>query len=419
MKKIDITKLGTLYIGDCREALKEIPDNSIHVVVTSPPYWSVRYYNIEPSIWNENKNCKHQWETFKRKANLHQSHFSDTRRENNTDITYDLCKICGALRCQLGAEPDPDMYIRNLIEIFNEIHRILRDDGVFWLNIGDTWISGDIIGDLVEKEKYGKSGCMALIPDRLAIALVESGWIIRTKVIWAKGVSMCDTYSGSAMPEQIIATEWIEENGELKLRQGSWRPTYANEIVFMLTKKMKYFSPGMRERYASSIDRKPKPYGGIKYTGQLKNFKATTLGRNIRDVWTINPESMHENHSAVFPQKLVFYCLKSTISLGGCCSKCGTPYAPIVKKEVISGKSRDIDINNFEPSKPIGWKPMCSCNADTIPCTVLDPFLGSGTTATVAERLGIRWIGVEISDKYVDIIKRRVYSSEMLLFQNL
>jgi len=115
-------------------------------------------------------------------------------------------------------------------------------------------------------------------------------------------------------------------------------------------------------------------------------------GRNLRDVWIITTQPTPEAHFATFPEKLVEPCIKAGTSERGCCSKCGSP----IKR---------VDTN---------WKPTCVCNAETIPCTVLDPFGGSGTVAKVARDLNRRFILIEINPAYVDIAKKKIHANEQL-----
>ena len=376
--------LCDIRIGDCLSVLQTIPSDSVHCCVTSPPYWGLRAYGTEGHI---------------------------------------------------GLEPSVQEHISVLVEVFREVRRVLRPDGVAWLNYGDAYAgsgcgpqgkSGDRASRTFTAEGLGsgrripaaKPKDLMLLPARLAIALQEDGWWVRSEIVWAKGVSFCPTYSGSVMPESCTD-----------------RPTSSHEKIFLLTKSTKYFynSEAVREKAVS----RPHSPGNRRNNGRLTSSMghveepertwATSGTRNLRNVWTINPRGFAGAHFATYPEQLVEPCIRAGTSAAGCCPACGSPWRPkVVKSGGILGSSwgnhaDDAEKGNADIGRiasrggtpyrrgAVGWYPTCSCGADhTIPCVVLDPFMGSGTTGAVAVREGRSFIGIELNPAYVDMAVARI-----------
>jgi DNA modification methylase len=339
-----------IHIGDCLSVLKTIPSDSVHCCITSPPYWGKRSYGVDGHI---------------------------------------------------GLEHDMRDHIRVLVDVFREVRRVLRPDGTLWLNYGDGYSGSSMEGGSgkstlgrststyrkgqnieVFRESPAISGLrpknLLMLPARLAIALQEDGWWVRSEIVWAKGVSFCPTYSGSVMPESCTD-----------------RPTSSHEKIFLLTKSTKYFynSEAVREKAVSS----PHSPGNRRNNGRLTSSMghveepernwATSGTRNLRNVWTINTRPFAGAHFATYPEQLVEPCIRAGTSAAGCCPACGSPWR----------------------LKVVGWSPTCLCGADhTIPCVVLDPFMGSGTTGAVAVREGRSFIGVELNPAYVDMAAARI-----------
>jgi DNA modification methylase len=391
-----------LLVGDVRETLKQIADKSVHCCVTSPPYWGLRDYGNDG---------------------------------------------------QLGLEPTPTEYIDGLVKVFKEIHRVLRDDGILWLNIGDSYASfrdgkvtpdtarGESDGTLVEKGKASNRMASSFantsikhkdivgIPWRLAFALQADGWYLRQDIIWAKP---------NPMPESVTD-----------------RCTKSHEYIFMLTKSPKYFF----DSRAIQEDAKTKPGatwqerkeagatagnvivgdGTRNGTQRVVHGKGVTSNltrqdgkRNRRSVWTINVKPFKEAHFATFPPELIEPCILSGTSEFGVCNQCGKQYERKMEKGAIpERKTRDntlgvhpnrlttTRLNSVDmiaiPQHQIGWQKTCECvDSQPIPATVLDPFFGSGTTGLVAQQFGRNWIGCEINPEYAKIASLRLVEKSLI-----
>ena len=311
--------MKTNYIleGSVFDRLKDIEDESIQCVVTSPPYWGLRDYG------------EHE---------------------------------------QLGLEETPEEFVDNLVKMFREVKRVLRKDGTIWLNLGDSYFSQGTNMDRNwdNRQKNFSKGKPKInlnhnilkqkdlcgIPWRVAFALQSDGWYLRQDIIWHKP---------NPMPESVQD-----------------RCTKAHEYIFLLTKSAKYFYDvdAVREP-VSEISLKRAEYGwdcdrpstknasmngkGI-HTKKMGNRFVNPDGRNKRSVWTITTKPYKEAHFATFPPELPELCIKAG--------------------------SREGDI-------------------------VLDPFFGSGTTGWVAQRLGRKWIGVELNPEYIKIAEKRFMQQEL------
>jgi len=317
--------------GDCLRSLRAMPAESVQTCITSPPYWGLRDYG-DPG--------------------------------------------------QLGLEPTPEQYVANMVEVFAEVRRVLRDDGTCWLNLGDSYNGSGGVGGpgkshtnqgSVERpdNRAGWSGLkpkdLVGIPWRVAFALQADGWYLRSDIIWAKP---------NPMPESVTD-----------------RPTKAHEYLFLLSKSPRYFydadaiaeslAPASVSRLSQDVesqagsDRVPGKtngamkavgprFGGNKYgAGESEQSRTksgevwdnTTGKRNKRTVWTVTTQPFKGAHFATFPPKLIEPC-------------------------VLAG------------SKP----------GDT----VLDPFSGSGTTGMVALRHDRSYIGLELSSEYAAMSRNRI-----------
>ena len=319
MKKKVQEIVNTVFLGDCRDVLKDYPDKCVDTCITSPPYWGLRDYKVDN---------------------------------------------------QIGLEDEVDEYICQLVDVFAEVNRILKDDGTLWLNLGDSYAgstgrSGGIsdINNIARQLSTGshqnlrpanvaglKSKDLIGVPWRAAFALQEYGWYLRSDIIWHKP---------NPMPESV-----------------SDRPTKSHEYIFLLSKRPQYYydaesikeltiNPYVGESWAQrKLGGEPTRHGlqGAAAVG-AGNFR-TGEKRNKRSVWTVTTKPYAGAHFATFPSELITPCIKAG--------------------------SREKGI-------------------------VLDPFMGSGTVAEFSKKLGRFYTGVELNEEYHDLIKKRTSQMEMFI----
>lgn len=210
-----------LVTGDCREILRRLPEKIVQCVWTSPPYWGLRKYDgVEPSVWGGDSECLHEWGVEQIVRGPAQVQGATSARKGRSNIEAQIqrgvaqgsyCQLCGAWRGCLGNEPTPDQYVTHLVEVFREVRRVLRDDGVLWLNLGDSYVSNGRYDEAYEAkrnrggthandaEKYARfnprTGAKAaglkfkdlvMIPETTAMALRADGWYLRSKAPWVK-----------------------------------------------------------------------------------------------------------------------------------------------------------------------------------------------------------------------------------------
>lgn len=295
-----------LLCGDAIEQLRTLPDKSVNTCVTSPPYYGLRDYGTGTWVGGD-PNCPHyrQNKVVKEHTNTgHANTFGESGGMGDA-IYKKVCPLCGATRVdnQIGLEETPEKYINRLVEVFREVKRVLRDDGIIWVNIGDSYSGsgkgpkgGNIPTGTKPKDLIG-------IPWMLAFALRADGWYLRQDIIWAKN---------NPMPESVKD-----------------RCTRSHEYIFMLTKSRKYYfdhtamqedaDPKNKKRYRSPFNQgkceeTPYPNGGKNTPG----MKPYTGKRNKRDVWQISVcSSVKEAHFAVFPKELVEPCVLAGCPEGG------------------------------------------------------------------------------------------------------
>lgn len=318
-----------ILLGNTKDVLKSLPDKMVNCIVTSPPYYGLRDYGVKE---------------------------------------------------QIGLEPTPEEYIQNLVSIFRECKRVLKDDGTLWVNIGDSYgrsggtqgggnrellhmdgkqrRMGKLVGSLKSKDLIG-------IPWMLAFALRSDGWYLRQDIIWSKP---------NPMPESVTD-----------------RCTKSHEYVFLLSKSQKYYfdrqsiaepvvagyngSSFTKGKTALNGERKgvgkgprrnedsPRIHGnkpGRDDGGRACN-NPDQITRNKRSVWNVTPKPFKEAHFAVFPEKLIEPCILAGSPKGG---------------------------------------------------LVLDPFMGSGTTAVVSRNLDRNYLGIEINPDYIEIANRRIFNTK-------
>lgn len=338
---------------------------------------------------------------------------------------------------QIGLENTPEAYVGSLVEVFREVKRVLRDDGVLWLNLGDSFSGSPkgsdncdtsstltkptngrkrtsqvpTTGMIGTKRDFGagiKPKDLIGIPWMVAFALRADGWWLRSDVIWAKG---------SCMPESVTD-----------------RPTRSHEYVFLLTKSPSYFYDyhAVKEVAVQADRVRADKIGGDKGDDVHHSPGGVFTGagtRNRRSVWTINPKPYKGSHFATMPPALAEVCVKAGTSEKGCCPTCGSPWERVVERTSTSSDN-DRDFQGVpvhqanrdkaqEPKKsghlgtPLtaekGWAPTCKCPPhEPVPCTVLDPFSGSGTTGYVANRLGRHYVGTDLNLDYLPLAEARL-----------
>lgn len=434
-----------ILIGDVMEQLATLPDESVHCVVTSPPYWGLRDY-AQCQCIDEDRVPDPDCETCK-----------GTGKEDHYDY-------------QIGLEETPQEFISKMVKVFAEVRRVLRSDGVCWVNLGDSYAGGGRgSGSAKQQSNRGteilpkskvldglKSKDLMGMPWRVALALQADGWWMRKDVI-EEVEFYCPCGCGYIMEERIWRWSqdrdliWKKENPMPESTKD--RPTTAHEYIFLLTKSAQYFydaeaiktdgrpSPKMPDGRDTgsgghgSVHRKGREQGakvkpvdlGLKqdqlgkanYTGFNGRYVPRSKA-NRRSVWTIPTQPFAGAHFATFPEELVRLCVLAGTSEKGCCDKCGAPYERVYEKtghvnkreaaHVPGNASSKQDSTGWAPTSEAtdDWQPTCECGAGIEPCVVMDPFLGSGTVGLVAKLLKRNWIGIELNPKYADIARIRI-----------
>jgi DNA modification methylase len=314
--------------GDATASLRFFADGDIDMVLTSPPYFRLRDYNADG---------------------------------------------------QIGVEPAVDEWVDNLWTVVAEIKRVLTPTGTLWVNVGDTYSTHPSQG--------GDRKSLLLGPERLALRLIEEGWILRNKIVWQKS---------NAMPTSVrdrLACTW--------------------EALYVFAKQPQYFfdidairvphtsRPSKRNRVTAGVRgreswRGPNAGGShgldaVKAEGRVGH----PLGKNPGDVWRIASSNYRGAHHATFPVALAERAIRA-----GCpearCSACRRPW----RRELIRS------LGGMAIRGPLA--PACACGALSEPGLVLDPFFGAGTTGIAAEVLGRDWLGIELNPDFAALAKQRI-----------
>ena len=462
---------ATLYQGHVLSVLRTMEPESVHACVTSPPYYGLRAYGTDPQVWGEpGEGCEHVWGEEGVTGGPAGAQGSTSQRKGRANVTEQVargrsqgafCSRSGCWRGELGSEPTLALYLAHLVEVFEAVKRVLRRDGVCWINMGDAYagswgnqgrkagrgaqrpINGPMI-QAVQDGRYQDNGSgtgtvrdpgikpkdLMLIPARLAIALQENGWWVRSDCIWHKP---------NPMPSSVTD-----------------RPGTAHEYLFMLTKAAKYYYDAWAVRQPSSDNpissaRRTRADNGA--TGR-KALHGTAWGqsgngarnddgeRHLRSVWTIPTEAYPGSHFATFSTKLVEPCVLASTSQEGVCSTCGTPWKREVERQTrqvmdYNGKNAEQDTHfsgrrmlgnvraaraagadhdhPFPAPQTLGWHAGCKCNAPTQPAVILDPFAGTSTVGAVAIRHGRRFVGIELSERYCRLSAKRLAGANPVL----
>jgi site-specific DNA-methyltransferase (adenine-specific) len=331
-----MTKLlrNQVIVGDAQTEIDKLPANSVDTVITSSPYFLLRDYGVKG---------------------------------------------------QIGLESTVDEWADELRVVMRGISRVLKPTGSVWLNLGDSYS---------RHSRYGATPKSLLLgPERVALALVEDGWILRNRIAWTKTNSM-----PNSVKDRFSCT---------------W------EVVYFLVRSKHYFfdldavrlptqvsRPSPRVRAQDPRPERPAwagPLAGsnsglaaMKASGQVSH----PLGKNPGDVISTPASNYRGAHFATFPEALIERPL-----LAGCpervCSKCGVPW----ERE---------QVDRHAPLPVLGSiRPRCTCTPDWRPGLVLDPFFGAGTVGVAAERLGRDWLGIELNPAFAELARQRIGATGM------
>jgi DNA modification methylase len=465
--------------GHVLDRLAELPDESVHCCVSSPPYYGLRDYGIESQVWGGDPRCEHEFSREMRAGMSGGTASAKVQIKRHGASEHGFCH-CGAWRGDLGLEPTLDLYLDHMVEIMRAVRRVLRKDGTCWVNIGDSYASGTTakrtapktsvdVGGWLDAEIQGgacvhspgfKQKDLMLIPWRLAIRLQEDGCadLKACRTIERVRAELFAEYEDK-MPERVAAVldrldaEYREAKGESWWVRSAivWskaapmpesvtdRPTSAWEPVFLLTKSAKYFwdQEAVREDFA---DERMGCDGGTAPSQRNRGGRTDGLtkpsginpsangGRNMRNHWPLGPAPFPEAHFATFVPEIPRRAILAGTSQKGVCPQCGAPWcrqyasryvkSPVHGVGSVVGRHYETGSNGWDgagyprlnkETTTIGWQPSCSCAAgDAVPATVLDPFLGAGTTALVADRLGRDCIGIELNPAYAAMAENRL-----------
>jgi DNA modification methylase len=404
-------------LGDCREVLCGLDAGSVQCCVTSPPYYGLRDYGVDG---------------------------------------------------QIGLEPSPDEYVAAMVAVFREVRRVLRDDGTLWLNIGDSYNTPNNRRDASAYVSGGKSRLMEQEPNRkasqrydptlkpkdmlgipwmLAFALRADGWYLRSDIIWHKPNPMPESvrdrptsahehvflltkglryfYDAEAIMQPAAGSSVERMAQDVDSQEGSARANGGTRADRPMKAVMR--SSGNKARKLGDERGRPESHMG----GSVPWEGATA---NARNVWTIATRPYTGAHFATMPPDLAERCIKAGTSERGACPHCGAPWARVVERRLVptaavsfgtrpderdacadaqdqgSNRVKDGHVPGMANANlTTGWAPSCSCPAhEPVPCTVLDPFGGAGTTGLVADRLGRQSLLIDLSENYRAMAEKRL-----------
>lgn len=376
-----------LYQADAQDL--PLVDECVDCVVTSPPYWGLRDYGLGDA--------------------------------------------------GIGLEPTPELYVEHLVEAFREVRRVLKPWGTVWLNLGDCYAASPK-GSLAGQDKSGltstqtqehspvggvdkrrgsglKQKDLVMVPARVALALQQPHLQckgcgnVSHQSVWGKFPNgrlicpRCERASGHEIdtPGWWLRSDIVWSKPNPMPEPVRDRPTNSHEHVFLLAKAQRYY-------FDAEAIREPLAHDGA--TSRV----ASLAGRNKHTVWTIATSPYSEAHFATFPELLVEPCILAGTSERGVCPTCGRPWERVVERttmEIDRTHTRTSGTMTKPPtSTTTGWRPTCEHEADPIPATVLDPFVGAGTTCAVAHRLGRESIGVDLNAGYLALALKYVQTGK-------
>lgn len=376
----------TLLQGDWMERLPELAAESVHCIVTSPPYWGLRDYG---------------------------------------------------LKGQLGLEKTPAEYITKMVAGFRELRRVLRSDGTVWLNLGDTYRKKQLQGIpwrvalalqadgwLLRQENIWEkpNPLPESITDRCSNAH-ESIFMLASRSHYYFDHEAikepCSPNTHARLSQNVAA-----QIGSFRANGGAKANGTMRAVVAGSTRKIaaRAFADKRNASYDSSVS-------------------LLVANRNKRSVWRVTTQPYKGAHFATFPPKLVEPCILAGTSAKGCCAVCGAPWKRVIVKgppieewKQACGADRNGEYHgqntkNYQQHKAqpastvkarilagmverhtVDWKPTCKCVtiADPVPCVVLDPFGGSGTVAQVAKQHGRDAIYIDLNPEYLPLARKRI-----------
>jgi DNA modification methylase len=421
-----------ILVGDCRELLQALPDESVNCVVTSPPYWGLRDYGIKPSLWGGSPECRHDFsnevlDRSRRSPGTQGGSLTGDGRYQATacrfEIRSNFCVHCNAWRGTFGLEPDYQMFVEHAVEVFREVRRVLRQDGTVWLNLGDSYATGaGAVGDhpgggargaawagrpvkgatssagyrgnrkagQSGKQEYSGIGPMTQpnrmpqaglkpkdlcgIPWRVAFALQADGWWLRQDIIWSKP---------NPMPESIRD-----------------RCTKAHEYLFLLSKS---------ERYFYDADAVAEPVTSDRPDMAEKGLRTGTAYLHGNTDNSVKPKRSGNKQRRLPSER---GCPEGT----GKNQQSSVPWEGVTrnKRSVWTVTTSPYPEAHFATFPPALIEPciLAGCPQGGV---VLDPFGGAGTTGLVADRLGRDALLIELNPEYAAMAERRINGDAPLL----
>lgn len=418
-----------ILTGDVLRVLDLLPSESVHCVVTSPPYWGLRDYGTAKWIGGD-PNCDHRSPTMREGRNEDRAKLAGSAATNMGQLINAAkagkCGKCGAVRedQQIGLEPTPQEHVARMVDVFREVRRVLRPDGVCWVNYGDSYatsVNGRSAADTKAAGKddrtfrdkpFGtavgglKAKDLCEIPSRFALAMQADGWWLRARLPWVKR---------NAMPESIKD-----------------RPAVAVEYVFLFSRSERYWydaaavkremAPASVSRLAQDVENQA---GSVRANGGTRAGRPmkAVRGRDTYGRHTLGDAVPSEQRRGVGPRHQTYDTNHLTLSdtprgqgrnfrntdlffesldkaHGLITDADGTPLA----LDVAPQPFREAHFATFPP-KLITPLIKAGC---PVGGTVLDPFGGAGTTGLVAQRLGRHAILIELNPEYAEIARRRI-----------
>ena len=417
-----------ILYGHALDRLRELPDESVHCAVSSPPYWRQRNYHIAG---------------------------------------------------QLGLEHTPEEYIDNITAVFREVRRVLRSDGTCWVNIGDKWASGGHGGGGSYMQDRGEAWAHAKdakgwrspptgykdkdlvgVPWMLAFAMRNEGWYLRQCNIWGKPNCMPESVTDRSTASHEYVFHFAKNNDYFYDAEAARTPPppqsdteLARNSIEARKDRANADAKSAPTAERNGIRRSDKQRGHTrKHEGfndrwdAMERSEQMAGGANLRSVWWISPAQYREGHFAVMPSLLAEICIRAGTSAHGVCAQCGKPWERITEKGAAdvehqracggdaAGEYHGEAVKDYEGAGvqnasavkarvlagmadriTLGWQRTCECDAGVVPATVLDPFGGAGTTGLVADRLGRNAILIELNPDYVALARQRVIADAPLL----